>query len=181
MILPYDPRRSWLQSFTAVIGSGLALVALLLGLLGLSSAALGVLGLGLAVVVIGHVVPRTFILPYRAWNKIARGLAELTRRVLILLIFHVVFRSVSRVGEDELQLEPPPRGSTMWTPYPLDSSIPHVETTHGGWITRFTKWATRSRAHLWTVCLLPFLAVLSALEGDDKVASSLSADVYTLY
>ena len=182
MILPYGPRRAWIQSFAFVAGVLLGLTAPLLRFFGLHGVAVAIGGLGLAVILVGQLRPRVLMLPYRAWNKIARLLAGLTRRVLLFLIFHLIFRSVGWVGRDQLQIRPPaPDEKTMWSPYRLDTPIPHVETSTAGWVRRFIKWGARPGAPMWTLCLLPFLVILSAMERDDQAASSLSADIYTLY
>ncbi|HEX5874009.1 MAG TPA: SxtJ family membrane protein [Pyrinomonadaceae bacterium] len=76
---------------------------------------------GLALILLGIVVPRVLVGPRRVWMKLAEGMAYVSSRVILALIFFLVLTPIGLVkramGWDPLHRRENPRDS-FWLPYP---------------------------------------------------------------
>jgi hypothetical protein len=185
--LPSPPRLAFLKSFWLVMSlSGGLLVGALASLL-VSPRWLAVGGAvapGLAV--FGLLRPQVAATPYRAWNKMARAFGRYARGWLLLVCFYVVFLGVGRAGSP-LRLTRPMASTSLWVPWEIhvtaaQASERGVTVERGpprGWVVAFLVWATRTR-NWWAYCLVPFLALLSALDAE-REESAFPAGIYTLF
>lgn len=182
--LPPMLRRAELQSFWLAL-SGLCLPVLIV-VLGLSTISLLVLLSWLAFSLLVFVYPSIARFPYRVWNKAAKVYARMARTMVLTVCYHVVFRLVS-VAKDPDRFSFPRSSSSAWgalRPSPIvaySSQYGQFDKTsvEGSWIAAFLSWAWRAN-HFWTVCLLPFLAMLAQLDQEAEEPSP-SSTIYTLF
>ena len=187
LTLPSQERRTLVRSFWFAL-SALAAVPWLALAWWFHAAEFAAAALGIAVLVcLVPIVHQDFgWRVYRAWNpRLVRPLASIAARVLMAICFFVVVVATSRAGS-RLTLAAPGGAPTSWVPR---SSLPRDAYrmlfdagspggTSGAWISDYLRWA-RQTGNLWSVSLLPFLAVLRLLPPDeDKVSQG---NIYTLF
>jgi hypothetical protein len=184
LIVPARPSRAALRAFwlTMSVWGGLG-TALLVPLDVVSRLAVGVLVA--ALIVLGAwLCPRDAKALYRLWARASRLHARITRLVLLRLCHGVVFVAVGRAGST-LKLAPPRPDESLWVPRSTLASAAYrsqFEATNGTspvgpWMATAT-WSMRS-GNLWTLALVPFLALIAALETEDR--QRFPAGIYTLF
>jgi hypothetical protein len=76
---------------------------------------------GSALILFGLVVPRLLVIPRKLWMKLAEGLAYVSSRIILAIVFFLVLTPIGIVkratGWDPLQRRSGPRDS-FWQPYP---------------------------------------------------------------
>ena len=76
---------------------------------------------GSALVVCGSVIPRVLTVPRKFWMKLAEGMAYVSSRIILAIIFFLVLTPIGLVkratGWDPLQRRSATR-DTFWQPYP---------------------------------------------------------------
>ena len=87
--------------------------------------------IGAALVLSGIVVPRVLVVPRRVWMKLAEGMAYVSSRIVLALIFFLVLTPIGLIkramGWDPLYRRSGPRES-FWHPYPPRQQNPrHYE------------------------------------------------------
>jgi hypothetical protein len=133
--------------------------------------------------------PQLALLPYRAWNKLARYLVRVLRLLLMGLCFYTVFLAVRcrKRRRSSLKLASSTPNESMWvlrgTLRPESYASPYLaETGHSsrsGWIANFISSITNS-GEFWAFSLLPFLILLSVLQTDDE-QTNFPTNIYTLF
>ncbi len=190
MILPFPARRHWLISFWLVISIGMG------ALFGASLAfqvspiwlAFGVI-LTSILVLPGLLRPEVALLPYRAWNKLARYVVRGLRLLLMSVCFYTVFVAVRcrKRRRSSLNLASSTPNESMWVSrgtLTLESyASPYLAKTgcssRSGWIANFISSITNS-GEFWAFSLLPFLILLSVLQTDDE-QTQFPTNIYTLF
>jgi hypothetical protein len=86
---------------------------------------------GAALIVFGVVVPRVLTVPRKLWMKLAEGMAYVSSRIILAIIFFLVLTPIGVVkrlmGWDPLQRRSGSRES-FWHPYPARQQNPrHYE------------------------------------------------------
>ncbi len=186
IVLPaFPPRRACLRSFGLVVSF---VVWCLLGILSaLAKSPLGVASGSVIVIVLVSLSilrPSWISIPYRLWNRLAYEFTRFARWWLIGVCFYVIFTIVGR-SKSALWLARP--NTSVWEsrenqPYLAKCSRPGVTTEEFSEQSRFTSflaWAKRPD-NWWTLCLLPFLVLLSALEIEQE-QRDFPSNVYTLF
>jgi hypothetical protein len=183
----FPPRRAWLRSFWIVISlvSGSMVSILCVLLISPRWFASGVV-LVLVMAVPGLLRPQIASLPYRTWNKLARGVVRVARLWVTGVCFYIIFVTVGLTGSHARLVQPTSNGS-LWvarrtpasTAYGLKHDGVPQEFAQKGWIRAYLVWA-RQPGNLWAVCLLPFLILISALEND-RNQNPVAANIYTLF
>ena len=78
-------------------------------------------GLGGVLIVLGAVLPRALVLPNRGWMAMAEGIAFVSTRVILGIVFFLVVTPIGVVkrlsGWDPLRRRGP-GASSYWVPYP---------------------------------------------------------------
>jgi hypothetical protein len=183
ILLPDPPdRESILGFWISIVLTGGALVAgagLLAGVVPLAVAA--VVAPAVAVLLrLGFTRERRAHAVYRLWNRAAARYAQHARRTITRIWYHTVIVTVARSGEGRrLDLE----GSSWLTRETMPAAVygdpgmaPGGETTGG--FRDLARWASRSDRS-WALVLIPFLAVLRALDTRGRTAAA--TQTYTLY
>ena len=110
------------RSFGLSVGAVLCVIAAALVWRGHPLRAEVVGGIGLALVVFGAVAPAVLKRPRQWWWRIARVVGDFNARVLLTLLFAVVFVPFGIVwrllGKDPLARRRSSRTAPRWTPYP---------------------------------------------------------------
>jgi hypothetical protein len=183
---PYPPQRSVLVSFWLVlnlvggilIGTGVSWV---------SSPVWFVAGAVFAVVMAipGLWHPSIASLPYRAWNKLARGFARVARFSVTAICYYGILVAVGRKRSAVRLLGPTPQES-LWISRRgfTGQACPHPdgiaqEPPHRSWMRSYCSWAIQS-GNAWALSILPFIIILAFLEVDQP-KNTLSSDIYTLF
>ena len=183
-ILPFPADLARLRSFSLVAGGLACLVAgALLATLGSGAAALIGLGGGILATLVGCWRPALARLPYRAWRRLGRSVARYGSLYVLGVCYFVVVAAVGRAGS-ALVLAAPPGPRSAWTPRDGRSGGPRgdvtvIEPPRRSWVSRYVAWAWAS-GHAWACCLVPFLALLGALEVEPDAAEP-ATTTYTLY
>ena len=85
------------------------------------SAAYALMIAGAALVLGGVFVPRVLVVPRKVWMKLAEGMAYVSSRIILAIVFFLVLTPIGLVkramGWDPLQRRAGPRDS-FWEPYP---------------------------------------------------------------
>jgi hypothetical protein len=86
---------------------------------------------GAALILLGAIVPRLLIIPRNFWMKLAEGLAYISSRIILAIIFFLVLTPIGllkrALGWDPLQRRSGSRES-FWHPYPERQKNPrHYE------------------------------------------------------
>jgi hypothetical protein len=182
--LPASPRLATLRSFGLVcalpVGAGAGLVAARGGPGPGLAVGLGVAG-GLALLALAW--PRYVALPYRVWRRVARLVARAVTLYVLGLLHFLVLTVISRGGAS-LALARPRAADSLWTPRPPAvgsgaDGLVVLDPAGPGWAGAVTGWA-RASGQAWMCGLLPFLALLAALD-DEPDAPDPPTTTYTLY
>jgi hypothetical protein len=76
---------------------------------------------GAALILFGTVAPRLLVIPRKLWMKLAEGMAYVTSRIILAIVFFLVLTPIGLVkramGWDPLQRRAGSRDS-FWQPYP---------------------------------------------------------------
>lgn len=182
--LPRRPEREDLLGFwvgmSLVCGTLLGLAPVLLGLAGgwvgagVGAAAFGVL------LAVGHRRERAVDRAYGGWDRAARAYTRRARGAVVAIWYWTVIALVARTGLRGLALEESPwspRGTLP--PDGYDDQGDGSGPASGGRTSRgVVGWAMGS-GRGWTVVLVPFLAILRALEFEGR--RTVASDIYTLY
>jgi hypothetical protein len=129
--------------------------------------------------------PELASLPYRAWNKMARGFGYYGRLLVLGIIFYVIFLAVGRTGSHLKLQRPEDREESQWIKrdtlspdaYHVQHSLPGEESFRS-WISAFSSWTLRS-GNVWALFLLPFLVLLSWLDTEQE--ENFPSGIYTLF
>jgi hypothetical protein len=186
MILLPKIRAAYLKSFALVMGLALGLIAAVLLLLPRHEeigVVVAITGLGCAV--LGFFKPSAMAKPYGLWNAVAGSFARAARLALMAICFYIVFVAVGRAGTSIKLLRPGP-GDSLWSfKMPLARSAFHYEYRAStdsdrdiSWVQGYGRWAKETK-QIWTLVLLPFLVMLSAVEI--YVDRRFPTGVYTLF
>jgi len=186
MILLPSARPAYLKSFSITLG---VLSGLLTSILSywLDSGVLLYFGVVLAggFPLLGLLWPQIVSTPYSYWNVLANCFARFARLFLMGTCFYVILLAVGRAGTS-INLARPRPDQSLWLPkktlspdtyaYEFAGSGKHF--TERGWLRSYLCWAKAS-GHVWAFFLVPFLAMLSAVEiyRDRRFP----AGVYTLF
>ena len=146
------------------------------------SALVGVLAAGL---VFGSdfAIPNLFRLAYRIWNGAVRSYSRIARKIVTAICFFVVIGVAGRAGSS-LAVGKPRKGQSLWTPHLNKDSKPSESQYMRGTerevmgFPALLDWA-RNSGNGWAVALVPFFALLLALEADATYEAP--ADIYTLF
>jgi hypothetical protein len=186
MIILPPARRAYLMSFWLVISltGGLLIGALSSLLVAPRPFTFGVV-LALVLSLPGLLRPQVVSLPYRVWNRLARGFAHCARLFLMSVCFYVIFVAVGRTGS-ALRLTRPSSTQSLWEPrgtlapaaYISQGAVSMKESSGKSWMPTFFSWAVHS-GNFWACCLFPFLLLLSILEPDED--RDFPAGIYTLF
>ena len=170
LTVPLEGRRAFVQSFWLTL-SVLAAAPWLAAGWWLRAPGLAAAGLALAVVVALPAALRREIAwrGYHAWNhRIVAPFRSTATRILLRICFSLVIVAVGRSGRSgAMRANVRPSWETR-TPLPLDA----YDTP------TYLRWAWRT-GNLWSVSMLPFLAVLRRLPSEDARAAQ--ANIYTLF
>lgn len=186
LILPSQPRRIELQSFSIVSATCAAAVwGTVAGMLG--APLWVVFGFGAAAMLLGAagwLRPGAAAMPYNLWRRLARAFSRFARVWLAgmcLLIVSLAGRAGSRMQWSRTPSQPSgwiPRGTLASGAYASQSDLPAGAATDEGWIRSVFSWGRRS-GHIWVWSLIPFLLLLNGIQLRQK--SSLGGQTYTLY
>jgi hypothetical protein len=123
---------------------------------------------------------------YRAWNRrLVQPFVSTASRVVIAVCFFVILVAVGRAGS-RMRLAVGGGASTSWASrtslaretYRTLFAEAFSGRADAGWIANYWRWATQT-GNFWAVSLLPFLAVLKLLTGEEEKA--VQANIYTLF
>ena len=185
--LPSSPGRAWVRAFwlTVSVCGGVS-VGGLAALVGSPRWAIGGVALTGLALLVGRVCPGAMSATYALWNALALSYARVARLGLKVVCFYVLFAAVGRTGS-ALALARPTPAESLWIPratlapstygYQYDAQA-QGEPKGGGWTRDYIAWALDS-GNAWAIILLPFVAMLSALEDEDQWTFPTS--VYTLF
>ena len=144
-------------------------------------------GLAGAVVVgsIGYVREEFARRLYAAWNRrLVRPLSALAARIVMAICFFIVLVAAGRA---RARLSLTQAGAALvWTPrasLPTDAysglfAAASPDGSSGAWVAHYLRWARRTD-NLWSVALLPFLAMLKCLASEPEQVAP--ANIYTLF
>jgi hypothetical protein len=101
-------------------------------------------------------------------------------RVCFFLVFVAVGRTATR------RTVASPISGSAWIPrtalprdaYSMPFASPSPDAASGAWMADYVRWA-RATDNRWALSLLPYLAVLRLLGGDDR--KSPERNIYTLF
>jgi hypothetical protein len=186
LTLPVPHRRASLRGFWLTLGA-------LTAALGFASAwwnqggtfvAAGLAG-ALAVGSVGYVRETFARRVYRAWNRrLVRPFNALAARIVMAICFFIVLVAAGRA---RARMFLPQRGGAMaWTrreSLPVDAYAAlfagaSPDGQSGAWLAHYLRWASRT-GNLWSVALLPFLAMLTCLAAEPEKGPP--ANIYTLF
>jgi hypothetical protein len=182
----FPPQRSVLVSFWLVLNLAGGLLIGTLASLCLSPGWFVSGGVFAAVMAVpGLLRPQIVSLPYRAWNKLARGFARAARFWVTGICYHSIFVAVGQTGSAVKLIRPTPHES-LWVSrrafarqrYPHPDGIAQ-ELPQRSWISAYCSWAGQS-GNFWAISVLPFIIVLAFFEVDEQ-QNTLPADIYTLF
>jgi hypothetical protein len=184
ILLPPNPQRAWLRSFWAAIG---ILATIIVGMLGcIYKPELWWCAPALAILfAAGFVVPRLFVWPYRAWNKLARLYAGSAEALIVRIAFFVVCVPAGWASSD-MRVSRPPSEGTLWlssaSPKPIEGPFPAKISKANraeSWVARYAAWAWQSEQK-WRLALLPFLYLLFMVRSSVE-EPTVPDSIYTLF
>ena len=186
MILLPSARPAYLKSFSITLAllSGL-LISVLSYSFGLRVLFSFVTVLAVGFPLLGLLWPKMMSRPYRVWNVAANYFARVARLFLIGICFYIILLAVGRAGTS-MNLARPRPDESLWLSkktlspdtYAYEFAASGKRFTERGWLRSYLCWA-RVSGHVWAFFLVPFLAMLSAVEiyRDRRFP----AGVYTLF
>jgi hypothetical protein len=171
MVLLPTIRGAYLKSFALTLGLGSAVIGCALAYWA------GQVRLMILIAVIaalfsiaGIAQPAIMTRPYRQWNNAARYFARGGRLILMGICFYVIFFAVGRAGS-AMKLARPLSSLSLWTSkrtnplaaflYEFSPTDSHLHQTD--WLGSYLYWC-KSSGQFWAICLVPFLAMLAAVE-----------------
>ncbi len=172
-LLPH-PRRAWLTAFGCTVALSVVFLGSLLSLHEQSSVMIvTIIGMGLLTVVSAFLAPMQWDIPYRAWNKMARHYGEFMRWYVLGICYMII--SLVRLTGVAPAFTRPSAGRSGWIDKSRkagssDGAVGHISVEQGTsyrWVQAYVSQA-RSSGRSWLLMLLPFLAVLSLVEAEDK-------------
>jgi len=184
--LPSHPRQAWLKSFWLAIAllSG-SVIGVLLAFLQSSLWLGGGIMLGIVTALPGLLWPQAVKSSYHVWNKLS-GLYMHAARVAVKAICFYIIIVTTGWGGTSLRLARPTFAESFWQsrrtlapasyPYQYEADARHHSWKN--WQGLYLSWSAYS-GNWWTICLLPFLIVLSFLDTEDE--SDLPSKIYTLF
>src|SRR5438132_11124451 len=186
MILLPSARASYLKSFSIALGllSGLLISFFSYWFnLGVVFSFLVILSFGFPL--LGLARPTIMSKPYRTWNVLADYFARCARLFLMGICFYIILLAVKRAGTS-MKLARPMSNQSLWmakktfspATYLYEFAATSNQFSQKGWLRSYFCWA-RGSGQAWALLLLPFLALLSAVEiyRDRRFPSG----VYTLF
>jgi hypothetical protein len=182
--LPVPPRAAHLKSFwlafSMMLGTGTAICLHVLAVPHL----LAISAVGVLLLVGTSVFATDSIQPlYTVWNRGARFVGRVARRLVLGVCFFIVFAGVGLLGA-RFGRKVPNRASSGWDRRrpaigeENRSPLAEKRLTRVAWMPAYVRWARRS-GNLWAVVLIPFLSLLSLLAEEEE--DTLPAFVYTLF
>ena len=121
---------------------------------------------------------------YRAWNRrLVRPFNALAARIVMAICFFIVLVAA---GTARARMLPQRGGAMVWTrraslPIEAYSALfagASPDGQSGAWLAHYLGWARRT-GNLWSVALLPFLAMLKCLASEPEKGPP--ANIYTLF
>ena len=175
-----------MKSFSLALGllSGLS-VSLMSYVLGLTLLLpIGVI-FSAGLVLLGLLRPKTISPLYRLWNLGVNQFARAARLSLMGICFYIILFAVRRAGK-HLELARPHPGQSLWTSKDTFDAATYLHEftaasqpfSQKSWCRSYVIWA-RTSGHAWALLLVPFLAILSALEIYHE--RPFPAGLYTLF
>jgi hypothetical protein len=128
--------------------------------------------------------PGLAMFPYRVWNWLARTFALGARRFVTGVCFYVVLLAVAKATGKPLRLSRPAPGESLWVAIARPrwaggiEAVAHDESFGRSWISSLLSWNLQAD-NRWTLCLLPFLILLQAVDSGEDVAPP--EGIYTLF
>ena len=185
LTLPARADRQWLWSFWLGLSGFSGLLASGIGWLsGLQYWHTGGVLWTLALIVLGFAWPRAVKIVYRLWNRLARRFGQVASDLILLICFYTTFVATAQAGPS-LKFQLNERGKSLWMPRRTLSRGAYVgmgtsptDRSEASWLNLLLSWS-RQPGQLWTVCLIPFLMLLSALET--RTADDPPSGIYSLY
>ncbi len=187
MLLPFPANSFQLKGFWLVM-------SLIIGLTGgyflnsLSSLSWFILGIFIAfsLAIPGLILSKIAVIPYQTFNKFVRILTRCANESILLVCFIVVYIAGGKNGS-YIKLDRPRESESLWVPRCQDSSgiygtnnvVVITESTHSSWFFTFVRWAIKS-GNWWMCCLLPYM-ILIAVFKKEKLQTTISENIYTLY
>ncbi len=185
--LPVQANTAWLKGFWLAVSLGIGLlISVLLLIIGPPKwVALGP-GVAVGIALPGLLRPQLILTQYKVWNRLVNAYIRYASAFVLLIVFYVMFVAVGRIGST-LVLTPPNGATSMWVPMKSHTRPEHSAAGKGlrnrssirGWIWAYRAMASESR-NWWTLSLIPFTLLLSALQSEREHAS-FPESIYTLY
>jgi hypothetical protein len=190
LMLPTRSNRISRRAFVVVLGIGIGtVVAAIVAVSGAATHGSAMLAGGVVIlgsISLGWLFPYDIALPYRAWNRIARSFSSYAARYVTAVFFWTVVRALTW-GPKPTRFEAVPPGGSTWRNRGTQPSEAYGQQHNAG--------AAQSQSHgmsglrtwmkeagppfVWT--LLPFLAILRALDGTPQDREAVDKNIYTLY
>jgi hypothetical protein len=190
LMLPTRSNRISRRAFVFVLGIGIGtVVATALSVSGVASQGAAMLAGGLVILglaIAAWLFPYDIALPYRAWNRIARSFSRYAARYVTAVLFWTVFRAIAW-GPKPTRFEAVPQRDSTWRSRGTQPSETYGQQhnliaaptgSHGP--SGLRTWMNEAGPHLgWT--LIPFLALLRALNAMPHDGDAADMNIYTLY
>jgi hypothetical protein len=184
MILLPAIRTGYLKSFSLALSAEMALLSAFCWLLQLNKSFAAILSIAIVLASTSIVRPSLMLRPYRLWNAAARNFARCARLLLIVVCFYIVVLFAGRLGTS-IKLARPNSDESLWVSKKfIEETLRHEfpatkeAIAYKDWVRSYFHWAKSSK-QLWAIFLIPFLALLAAVEiYTDR---PLPPGVYTLF
>ncbi len=144
------------------------------------------IAIGLAIP--GLIRPQLANIPYRVFNKAARVFTYCANEWILFVCFFIIYITGGTKGSS-LRLTKPNKSESLWEPRSLGSpgicgssmnkSVLLPESSQSGWFFIFIRWVIKS-GNWRLLYLLPYF-VLIAVFRKEKLSTTISENVYTLY
>jgi hypothetical protein len=168
----------WAFSFALSLGAGI-LSGLLIGAIFGWVWSAAAPAFGAAFFLLGWMCPWVIEYASRVWNKSAREFVRFGRQWVLAVFYYVVLVPVAWTGS-LLRVDAPKSGESLWVEHrPFSADTEPRPCSTQSWLAAYLSWCGRDR-HLWTIWLIPFLLLLSAL-GAEGQKRSVPSNIYTLY
>jgi hypothetical protein len=182
IVLPTPARHHWLVAFWLVLSLVIGvLFAVLRSLLLSPGSIVSAAVLILVLAAPGLFRPQLALLPYRAWNKLARLALQGFHEVLLRACFYTVFVAARWGGfvDSNLGLARSDSEESMWFAREKTGPAAFIVPRDIGRFAEFVSWA-RLSGNLWAIALLPSMLLLSLLDTDRR-QQKLPDNIYTLF
>jgi hypothetical protein len=134
---------------------------------------------------VGLFRPGVTVRPYRLWNRLAHFYGKAAELVVLRICYWTVIVPGGWAGTI-LKLTRPGATESLWTPrqslppslYLRLHSSRGNEGRENNWVARYLAWARQSKQP-WLLALLPFLAILLWLKGEEEAV--VRESIYTLF